>query len=26
MTPAEHCKLGDDIEAYTKKLRRERLH
>jgi plasmid stability protein len=26
MTPAEHRKLGDDIEAYTKKLRRERLH
>lgn len=26
MTPAEHRELGQDIEAYTKKLRRERLH
>jgi plasmid stability protein len=26
MNPAEHRDLGRDIEAYTKKLRRERLH
>jgi hypothetical protein len=26
MTPAEHQKLGQDIEAYSKNLRRERLH
>lgn len=26
MSPADHRELGRDIEAYAKKLRRERLH
>ena len=26
LTPQEHRQLGEDIEAYVKKVRRERLH
>jgi len=26
MSPTEHYELGRDIQTYTKKLRRERLH